>query len=886
MNSDKSFNLPSFSDLPDPMNAARKAPKSKETPVLNDTFAQAIETKNGLPNSPIPPKLTGLSGVTGVMMKNQEFLAALFDQYEAQLGGSVPNVVSKAIVDNKGWGGSRWNKTSDLSNADLNWYLTLAAYTPKTRSKQKKDCTHVCGLMLDDIGTKALPLDRLDALPPTFVIETSSSNYQVGYMFDDPVTDFARCEAVNKAMIEAGLCDPGATGPTSRWGRLPDASNTKYDPVFKCRLVSIDPARRYSLDQIIEGLELVPPEDKSKPAKVTKAQLIDSRAEDVFVPRASENAVVSALKARGLYKRPVGGGKHEITCPWVTEHTGQIDHGTAYFEPDDLYPAGGFHCRHGHGSEKRLGALLEFLCVSFKEAKHMATIRLCAGEAHRSADAIEKELADTGRYFQTGGLVTSIVTDPASSATTIKPLKPNALLRAMGKHAAWERYDERKSGFVVTDPTPKISGMLFDAERYDHLPALIGLTRQPFLRPDASIVNNAGFDALTGFYGVFDARDFQIPSHPTLAQAEAALAEIRALLSEFRFSTAHDESAALAAILTAAARAGLELSPMFHVKAPLPGTGKSFLCSVIAAFVAPGHVGSNTLPDKSEELSKLLMSELMASPPAIIFDNLTSDLLPYPKLCSALTEPFVTDRILGFSKVATVSTRVLFLSSGNNCGPVRDMPRRCVTINLDPRVENPVSIEYARNPLTEIRQNRSRYVSLALTIIRAWHVNGKPYTQCNAFATYGQWCDWVRQPLQWLGMPDPVHRVFESLSQDPDRETLGRMLAAWRASFGRTPTLVREAIAQALTTQELREVCLEVAEQRGEINSKRLGNWISRHAYRIVDGMRFEKGPVDHSQKWTVKVIAQTPVTPVTTVSFGRVDVFGSAENEEIEVQL
>jgi len=853
--------------------------------LLDDDFSRQIDEETSLPKTVHPRKLTHVTSVTSVDMTNQAFLSALFDPYETALNGSKPNVVSMATVGKTGWGGKRWDKSADMGNADLNWYLTLAAYTPATSTKQKKDCTAICGLMLDDVGTKALPLTRLDGLPPTFVIETSEGNFQAGYMFDAPVTDFARCDAVNKAMIEANLCDPGATGPSSRWGRLPVASNTKRDPVFACRLTVFDGSRRYSLDQIIEGLELAPPPDK-KPEKATKAQLIDSRAEDVFVPRAAENAVIAALKAKGLYKRPLGGGRHEITCPWVTEHTDQIDHGTAYFEPDDLYPAGGFYCQHSHGEAKRLGALLEFLSVSFKAAKHMATIRLCAGEAHRSTDAIEKELADSGRYYQSGGLVTSIVTDPASGTTTIKPLKQNALLRAMGKHAAWERYDTRAQGFVVTDPTAKISGMLFDAERYDHLPALIGLSRQPFLRADASLVASSGFDAVSGFFGVFDAREFSVPQNPSKTQAEQALAEITSLLSEFRFSTKHDLSAALAAILTAAARPSLELAPMFHVKAPLPGTGKSFLCSVIAAFVAPGHVGSNSLPDKAEELSKLLMSELMSSPPAIIFDNLTTDLLPYPKLCSALTEPFVTDRILGFSKVATVSTRVLFLSSGNNCGPVRDMPRRCVTINLDPRVENPVSIEYKGNPLVEIRRNRGKYVSLALTIIRAWHTAGRPYTDCKAFATYGQWCDWIRQPLLWLGQPDPVHRVFESLSQDPDREALGRMLTAWRASFGRTPTLVREAIAASITATELREICLEVAEQRGDINSKRLGNWISRHAYRIVDGMRFEKGPTDGSQKWCIKQMAPTEVTEVTEVIFSEVSVFGSAENDEIEVQL
>jgi len=839
------------------------------------------------------PESTDITDITDSepfqQLSNQEFLAALFDPYEAELNGSIPNVVSMASVGDTGWKGKRWSKDSNLSDASLNWYLTLAAYTPKSSTKQKKDCTAICGLMLDDLGTKAKPLSRLDACPPTYVIETSSGNHQAGYLFDAPQTDFKLMESINTAMIAAQLCDPGATGPTSRWGRLPDASNTKYDPIFRCRLVSFNPERRYTPEQLIEGLELQPPQPKGRPKvdKAAKAAAIDSRAEDVFVPRASENEVLTAIKSKGLYKRPLGGGRHDITCPWVHEHTDMVDHGTAYFEPDDLYPAGGFRCQHAHGEAKKLGALLAYLEVSYRAAKHKPTVRISAGEAHRIADAIEKELADSGRYFQTGGAITSIVTDPASTATSIKPLKLNALLRAMGQVAIWERFDQRSDGWVAADPTQRHAGMLIDAERFNYLPALIGLARQPFLRPDGSVVRVAGFDPLSGYFGTFDASEFNIPDRPTMAQAAAALAEIGSLLNEFAFASTHDRSAALAGILTAAARPSLDLAPMFHVRAPIQGSGKSFLTSLIAAFVSPAKVPSNALPGNEEELRKLLMAELMASPPAIVFDNLVTDLLPYPKLCSALTEEFLTDRILGVSKQVTVSTRVLFLSSGNNVGPVKDMPRRTVTIHLDPAVENPITRSFSGNPLAEVRHRRGHYVSLALTIIRAWLVNGKPYTDCKPYGSYGQWCDWIRQPLLWLGQPDPVAKVFEGMEHDPDRETLGRLLTAWRAAMGRTPTMVREACNAAYTNPELNEVFLEVAEHRGEINQRSLGRWIARHELRIVDGMRFERDTATrNSMRWAVR----ESVMSVKSVSFSQHDQTVKNDfaelNDEIEVQL
>jgi hypothetical protein len=222
------------------------------------------------------------------------------------------------------------------------------------------------------------------------------------------------------------------------------------------------------------------------------------------------------------------------------------------------------------------------------------------------------------------------------------------------------------------------------------------------------------------------------------------------------------------------------------------------------------------------------------------------------------------------SKTATVGTRTLFLSSGNNVDAVRDMARRCVTIMLDPQVETPAARQFNGDPLATVRADRGRFVSLAIVIVRAWIAAGSPASPCKPLASYGAWSSWVRQPLLWLGMPDPADRIFEQLAQDPDRETLGRMLCSWGAAFGNAPAMIREAVTKAesrLSEEDkaLREVLLEVAEERGEINRRRLGKWIARHQGRIVDGQRFERASgTTSAERWACK-----SVTSVQTVSFG-----------------
>jgi hypothetical protein len=170
--------------------------------------------------------------------------------------------------------------------------------------------------------------------------------------------------------------------------------------------------------------------------------------------------------------------------------------------------------------------------------------------------------------------------------------------------------------------------------------------------------------------------------------------------------------------------------------------------------------------------------------------------------------------------------------------------------------------------LAHVRANRARYVSLALTVIRAWLCAGKPMTSCKPLASFGQWSDWVRQPLLWLGLCDPATSVFEQLAQDPDRETLGRLLHAWRKEFADAPTMIRAAVDKSNVSFsgdfELVEVLREIAEERGEINRRRLGRWIARHQGRIVDGMRFERDSgTSSAEKWRVK-----SVMSVSTVTY------------------
>lgn len=746
---------------------------------------------------------------------------------------------------------------------DLNLPATANNYVNCSTFRRREDGTFkatkanfaACHfVLLDDVGTK-IPIDRLKDFQLSWLIETSPGNYQGGIMYDSPITDGALAERLLNAIIAAGLCDAGARQPMTRWARLPVAINGKPKYVnadgkpFQCKLGEWHPDRRYSPEAIADGLGL---EFTAQSAQAVVAAHAGS--DSIHQTPAEENPVLTALKAKGLYKTPLGSGKHDITCPWVSEHTDQLDGGAAYFEPDDQFPAGGFSCLHSHGERLHLGDLLEFLGVNYTAALHKPVIEVAPGDLHLVVSAAEKALAARGRNYQCGGLIVSISTDPTTGDPAIVPITVQALTRELSITAIWERPDA-KGEWVCCDPPARHVSFLYDSQSFRHLPPLAGVVRQPYFREsDNELIIQPGYDALSQRFGVFDSRQFLIPE-PTMEAARAALALLEELLIEFHFVAATDKAAALSAIFTAVVRPTLACAPAFHVRAPVFGSGKSYLCDLIGSFAGPALNAKVSYPTTSEEATKAILSLLLTNPAVIEFDDMDTDWIPHGTIKRMLTTEQITDRILGVSKTATVSTRTLFLGSGNNVGPIRDLLRRVLTINVDPRCATPATMTYHGKPVERVRKNRGQFVSAVLTIILAWRKAGSPRSNIDNIVNFGgEWSDYCRHPLIWLGHPDPATTLIDQVRHDPDVDSLSGLLTAWKAAFGSTPTTVRRAVEMAnIDHADLLDAMREFpVEDRGVINRSKLGWLLKKNADRIVGGLSFQRAEADGRTAWRV----------------------------------
>lgn len=304
---------------------------------------------------------------------NDGFLKAIFGN---TFSTAYPLVCEKSGDPAQGgWPPMKWPCQTDESTR--NWYCLPSLYkadsTGRYRAK-KEFAVSVHAVMLDDIGTKVVT-DMVANCPPSWAIETSSGNYQYGYLFSKPVTELIVVDQLKEQLIAAGLCDSGATGGTARWMRMPVAINgrPKYGiPSPRCKLVQWRPELRYTVSEIKSRLGLNQAQSIAVTHNTVPLELPQHAANQFSADAA---VIIEALKVKGLYKSYLGQGKHDITCPWVEQHTDAIDNGAAYFEPSLTYPSGGFKCHHSHGSLFNIRDLKGFLEVN-GHARHEEETKL------------------------------------------------------------------------------------------------------------------------------------------------------------------------------------------------------------------------------------------------------------------------------------------------------------------------------------------------------------------------------------------------------------------------------------------------------------------------------------------------------------------------------
>jgi hypothetical protein len=305
------------------------------------------------------------------------------------------------------------------------------------------------------------------------------------------------------------------------------------------------------------------------------------------------------------------------------------------------------------------------------------------------------------------------------------------------------------------DPPERVCRSILAAAPWPGLPTLTGVIEAPTIRPDGSLLTTPGYDPATGLlFDQGDTRFPQIPEKPTRAEAAAALEVLKRPFAAFPFLGEADRAVALSCVSSALVCRMLRAVPLFGYSAPRMAAGKT-LAATIASYVACCRAPylMSQAQDPTDERKRLL-SALIEGPAMLVIDN-SERPLQSDALCTAITEPTFTDRLLGQSRTITVETNTLFCATGNNLTLVGDLTARAILCSLDPVCERPEERTFEVDLHAWVSAHRGELVAAAPTIMRAYLVAGSPKQAVANFARFEEWQRLCRYPLLWLGCADP-----------------------------------------------------------------------------------------------------------------------------------
>lgn len=413
--------------------------------------------------------------------------------------------------------------------------------------------------------------------------------------------------------------------------------------------------------------------------------------------------------------------------------------------------------------------------------------------------------------------------------------------KRFGELCEFRRYSSTQGEWVPTAPSAEHINNLLDQGSWRILRPLDAIARSPFLREGGTICDVPGYDKQSRTLYVPNIEYPPIPPAPTRSDALAALGRLREPFNEFPWKEAASESAFLSHILAEAARLAMDRCPMYFYDAPMAGTGKSTLQEMAARIVHGTEPALRPWVADDDEIRKSLYACLMAGDRSIWFDNVPDGV----KVRSGTLEAFLTsavwkDRELGKSETSAIPNKTVLVASGNNLTPVSALARRSLVVRLDANTENlRERVFRIEDPRRYVMEHRARLLVDALTIIKAYLATGGVPGMPVTLPSFERWSRLARDPLIWLGLPDPV--ITQLNETDDESQPLGPAFERLAANFGERPFIASEVarVVGSLTDEnnELNDLLLQTGCTE-PTNPTKIGYWLRTSKDKIGSGWK------------------------------------------------
>lgn len=405
-----------------------------------------------------------------------------------------------------------------------------------------------------------------------------------------------------------------------------------------------------------------------------------------------------------------------------------------------------------------------------------------------------------------------------------------------------------------------------------HLEAVVNY---PVFLSDGSVLASNGYDPATGLLVAMPpGLRVVVPENPTAADVHAAVATIDDILFDFPFERPEHRAAWYAGLLTPLAWFGFQgPAPLTLIDGNVRGIGKGLLADLIALILTGRRFPlMGYTPDK-EELRKRITSLAMEGERLILLDNLAGS-VGNDALDMALTADRWKDRVLGGNAVFDGPLNLDWYATGNNVQLRADTARRSCHCRLETQVERPELRAGLKHPDRRryVLENRGSLLSAALTILRGWHVAGRPRHELTPWGTFEVWSGVVREAVVWAGLSDPGE-TREALQSAADRDAMA-MTALMNV------LAIADPNGRGMTTAEIIDTARKpgdpapawaadlraaVEELCGKLDGQALGYKFRHFIRRKFGGRMIDKAWGGHGNvaRWAVFVVGRaTPLAP------------------------
>lgn len=493
---------------------------------------------------------------------------------------------------------------------------------------------------------------------------------------------------------------------------------------------------------------------------------------------------------------------------------------------------------------------------------------------------IEPHLIAAGAYVRDGGLVRILPANGTEksgltmSGLTIDLHCPDSLTTAISDAIEFTTRKQTKKGPVVTPckPPADLMRQTLRLGNWPSTPYLAGVTTGPFLRADGTACTTPGYDALSGWFLDYHGEPINVPTNPTLADAQHAANVLLDLVDEFEWASDGQKTGWLAYLLTLVARPGIRGNvPAFVFTSSTMGGGKTLLtelANIIAFGIMPSGYQAPSGDNATTEWKKMMFAFALTGNPSLVVSNIESgSCVGNSVLDGVITDGRIIDRVLGQSQMRTAPWVATMAFTGNNLGTGADFAPRAIWACLQPTMEDPRTRDGFRHADLKLYATELRGLLLesCLTILR-WgyqHGRAKPNADMKNSGSFEQWAAAVRFPLAHITGHDIALNGADAIVMDAASNELAAIIGGlgeyseWRIANGKSDRFTVSELHADLNAYgnetawpELRETLDVTASVRSFGSSA--GKTIATYRNRVCGGLRLEMKPVNKKPFWRV----------------------------------